>query len=62
MINRQDQGATLRFFERQLGLGAVAAARKLDTPYSTYKAWKTGRNKMPGCAFQAVELWIAIQD
>ena len=54
------QKAALRHFEKEMGLGAVAAAQKLDTPYDTYKDWKSGRNKMPGCAWVAIELWIGI--
>ena len=54
------QRDTLRQFEKEMGLGAVAAAQKLDTPYDTYKDWKSGRNKMPGCAYVAIELWMGI--
>ena len=61
-MNERDQKATLRFFETEMGIGAVAAARKLDTSYNTYKAWKSGRHQMPGCAFKAIELWLAIQE
>ena len=42
--------------EKQLGLGPIALARELDTPYETYKAWKNERNKMPGAAKVAIEL------
>lgn len=54
------QRETLLNFEKTMRLGPVAAAAKLDTPYPTYKAWKSGRNKMPGCAYTAIGLWIAI--
>ena len=49
-------------FEHELGIGPVEAARKLDTPYDTYKNWKSGRYKMPGCAEVAIGLWLAIQE
>ena len=57
-----NQKQTLQDFETALGIGPVAAARKLDTPYPTYKAWRNGRNKMPGCAHVAIELWLGIQE
>jgi len=59
-INKQRE--RLLEFEHELGIGAVEAARKLDTPYDTYKDWKSGRHKMPGCAFTAINLWVAIQE
>ena len=49
-------------FESELDIGPVAAARKIDTPYDTYKDWKSGRHKMPGCAWVAIELWIDISE
>ena len=55
------QKQTLKDFESALGIGPVAAARKLDTPYPTYKAWRSERNKMPGCAYVAINLWLAIE-
>lgn len=58
---KDSQTETLLMFESKLGIGPVAAARKLDTPYDTYKDWKSGRHKMPGCAYVALELWIGIQ-
>lgn len=59
--HKKKQNAELRRFEKSMKLGPVAAARKLDTPYDTYKAWKSGRNKMPGCAYKAIELWLSIE-
>ena len=44
--------------EKSLGVGPVEVARLLDAPYNTYKAWKSGRNVMPGIAYVAVELLI----
>lgn len=58
----QEQRDLLIEFEREMGFGPVAAARKLDTPYPTYKDWRSGRYKMPGCAKVAIGLWIAIQE
>ena len=55
------QKQTLSSFEREMNLGPVAAAAKLDTPYGTYKAWKSGLNKMPGCAYVAIGLWLAME-
>lgn len=55
------QKQTLLDFEKAMNLGPVAAAEKLDTPYPTYKAWKNGRNKMPGCAYIAIGLWVAME-
>ena len=60
-MNHTNQKQTLLDFEREMDLGPVAAARKLDTPYDTYKDWKSGRNKMPGCAYTAIGLWIAME-
>jgi hypothetical protein len=51
-----DQRIRLLEFEKNLGIGAVAAAEKLNIPYNTYKAWKSGRNPMPGVALVAIEL------
>ncbi len=42
--------------ESALGLGATELAAALNTPYNTYKAWKSGRNKMPGVATVAITL------
>ena len=56
-----NQKETIRLFESELGIGPVEAARKLDTPYDTYKEWKSGRRKMPGCAYVAIRLWISIE-
>jgi len=42
--------------EKSLGVGPVEMARLLDTPYNTYKAWKSGRNKLPGVAKVAITL------
>ncbi len=53
------QKETLQEFEHTMRLVPVAAAAKLDTPYTTYKAWKNGRNKMPGCAYVAINLLTA---
>ena len=44
--------------EKSLGVGPVEMARLLDTPYSTYKAWKSGRNVMPGAAYVAINLLL----
>ena len=57
-----NQKETIRLFESELGMGPVEAARKLDTPYDTYKEWKSGRRKMPGVAQVAILLWIGISD
>ena len=56
--DKQHQRDTLIQFERVMGLGPVAAAGKLDTPYDTYKDWKSGRHKMPGVAYNAIGLWM----
>ena len=42
--------------EKSLGIGPVEMARLLETPYNTYKAWKSGRNKLPGVAKVAITL------
>ena len=42
--------------EKSLGVGPVEMARLLDTPYNTYKAWKSNRNVMPGAARVAITL------
>lgn len=60
LIHAKAQKQTLQQFEKALGIGPVAAARKLDTPYATYKAWRNGRNKMPGCAYVAIGLCLGI--
>ena len=44
--------------EKSLGVGPVELARLLDTPYNTYKAWKSGRNVMPGAAYVAINLLL----
>lgn len=47
--------------EKSLGVGPVEMARLLDTPYNTYKSWKSGRNKLPGVARLAVHLLRTVQ-
>lgn len=44
--------------EKKLDVGPVEMAQILDTPWNTYKAWKSGRNPMPGVAKIAIELLI----
>ena len=61
-MTKHHQHDTLRAFESAMNLGPVAAAKKLNTPYDTYKDWKSGRNKMPGCAYVAIELWMGNKD
>jgi len=61
-MTTNEQREVLLNFERELGLGPVAAARKLDTPYATYKDWRSGRYKMPGVAYNAINLWLAIEE
>ena len=61
-MNDTHQKQTLQDFETALGIGPVAAAARLQTPYAPYKAWRNGRNKMPGVAHVAIELWLGIQE
>jgi len=44
--------------EKFLEVGPVEMAQLLNTPYNTYKAWKSGRNKIPGVARIAIDLLI----
>ena len=44
--------------EKSLEVGPIEMARLLDTSYNTYKAWKSGRNKLPGVAKVAIDLLI----
>ncbi len=48
--------------ERQLGIGPTELAARIKTPYATYKAWKSGRNTLPGAAQVAIDLLIAYPD
>ena len=53
----------LKTAEKKLEVGPVELARLLDTPYNTYKAWKSGRNVMPGAAYVAINLLLErVQD
>ena len=52
----------LKAAEKSLGVGPVELARLLDTPYNTYKAWKSERNIMPGAAYVAIDLLIEKSD
>ncbi len=51
-----NQRKYLKAAEKKLRVGPVEMARLLDTPYNTYKAWKSGRNVMPGAAYVAIKL------
>ncbi len=51
-----NQHKYLKAAEQSLGVGPVELARLLDTPYDTYKAWKSGRNKLPGAVKVAITL------
>ncbi len=51
-----NQRKYLKAAEKSLGVGPVEMARLLDTPYNTYKAWKSERNVMPGAAYVAIDL------
>jgi len=42
--------------ESILGVGPVALARMLQTPYTTLRDWKADKVKMPGAAWVAIEL------
>ena len=48
----------LKYAEKSLNVGPTEMARLLHTPYNTYKAWKSGRNKLPGVAYVAIKLLI----
>lgn len=62
MNDKLAQKVKLKEFESVLNIGPVAASCKLDTPYNTYKDWKSGRYKMPGCAWIAIDLWLSISE
>ena len=51
-----NQSEHLKQAEKSLGIGPVEMARLLNTPYNTYKAWKSGRNKLPGVVYVAIDL------
>ena len=51
-----EQRDKLLEFEKTLGIGPVEAAKRLKTPYDTYKCWKNESNVMPGAAYVAIEL------
>lgn len=52
------QHETILAAESALGVGPVALARMLQTPYTTLRDWKADRVKMPGAAWIAIELLI----
>lgn len=47
--------------ERKLGVGPVEMAQRLSTPWNTYKAWKGGKNPMPGIACVAIDSLILLK-
>lgn len=56
-----NQRHTLIAFEKALNIGPVAAAKKLGTPYATYKDWKSERHKMPGAVYPLIDLLTSKQ-
>lgn len=44
--------------EQCLRVGPVGMALLLDTPWNTYKAWKSERNRLPGVAKVAIGLLV----
>ena len=46
----------IREAERELGLGAIKMALALNTPYETFKFWKSGRSTPPGVLTLAIAL------
>jgi DNA-binding transcriptional regulator YiaG len=42
--------------EKALNVGPVEMARKMGTPYSTYKKWRNGSRVMPAVAEKCLEL------
>ena len=55
-----DQSETLRAAQTELGLGPGDMAREMGTPYSTYKKWLSGGNKMPAVAVRCLELVLQV--
>ena len=50
------QRETILAAESALGVGPVALAKLLQTPYTTLRDWKAGKSVMPGAAFAALRL------
>jgi len=50
------QRETILAAESALGVGPVALARLLQTPYTTLRDWKADKVKMPGVAHVAIQL------
>ena len=42
--------------EDKLGLGPVAMAKEMGTPYTTYKKWRGLQNRMPAVGWRCLEL------
>ena len=53
-----NQRKTILQAEKVLDCGPVELARKLNTPYDTFKSWKNERITMPGVACLALEMII----
>ena len=60
-MNRK-QVKYLQRAEKSLGVGPVEMAARLETSWNTYKAWKAGRNPIPGAAKVAIEALIRLKN
>ena len=56
-----DQYEALVKAEEVLGLGPVAMAQEMGTPYSTYKKWRGGQNRMPAVGWRCLELLLGLK-
>jgi len=48
--------------EARLGLGPVAMAAEMGTPYSTYLKWRNESRTMPAVGWRCLELVLAQKD
>jgi len=47
-------GPELLAIRQSLGIGPIAMARLLDTPYDTYMRWENGKNRITGAVAIAI--------
>lgn len=55
---KEHQQAIIFQAELDMNLGPVALARLIDTPYTTFRDWKSGKATMPGAAIRCLELLV----
>lgn len=60
-MTERNQREELLTAQQNLGLGPVAMAAEMGTPYDTYKSWLSERRTMPAVGWRCLELLLHVK-